>query len=170
IGMIALEDIIRESAKEAIATLHENNVHTIMLTGDNEKIANKIAKQKSKEKKYAEDIPDHKAEKVKEVQARGLKVAMTGDGINDALALATADLGIAIGAGTDVAMETADVVLVKSDPKDVVALMNLSQKTYRKMVQNLWWATGYNIIAIPLAAGVLAPIGIVLSPAVGAIL
>ena len=170
IGMIALADIIRESAKEAIATLHENNVHTIMLTGDNEKVANWVAKQLGIDEVYAEVLPDHKAEKVKEVQARGLKVAMTGDGINDAPALATADLGIAIGAGTDVAMETADVVLVKSDPKDVVALMNLSQKTYRKMVQNLWWATGYNIIAIPLAAGVLAPIGIVLSPAVGAIL
>src|SRR5699024_2812307 len=115
-------------------------------------------------------LPDHKADKVKEVQARGYNVAMTGDGINDAPALATADLGIAIGAGTDVAMESEDVVLVKSDPKDVVDLMNLSQKTYRKMVQNLWWATGYNIIAIPLAAGVLAPIGIVLSPAVGAVL
>jgi len=170
IGMIALADIIRESAKEAIATLHENDVHTIMLTGDNEKVANWVAKQLGIDEVYAEVLPDHKAEKVKEVQARGLKVAMTGDGINDAPALATADLGIAIGAGTDVAMETADVVLVKSDPKDVVALMNLSQKTYRKMVQNLWWATGYNIIAIPLAAGVLAPIGIVLSPAVGAVL
>lgn len=170
IGMIALADIIRESAKEAIATLHEHDVHTIMLTGDNEKVANWVAKQLGIDEVYAEVLPDHKADKVKEVQARGLKVAMTGDGINDAPALATADLGIAIGAGTDVAMETADVVLVKSDPKDVVALMNLSQKTYRKMVQNLWWATGYNIIAIPLAAGVLAPIGIVLSPAVGAVL
>jgi len=170
IGMIALADIIRESAKEAIATLHEHDVHTIMLTGDNEKVANWVAKQLGIDEVYAEVLPDHKADKVKEVQARGYHVAMTGDGINDAPALATADLGIAIGAGTDVAMETADVVLVKSDPKDVVALMNLSQKTYRKMVQNLWWATGYNIIAIPLAAGVLAPIGIVLSPAVGAIL
>src|SRR5690625_712782 len=170
IGMIALADIIRESAKEAIATLHEHDVHTIMLTGDNEKVANWVAKQLGIDEVYAEVLPDHKADKVKEVQARGCHVAMTGDGINDAPALATADLGIAIGAGTDVAMETADVVLVKSDPKDVVALMNLSQKTYRKMVQNLWWATGYNIIAIPLAAGVLAPIGIVLSPAVGAVL
>lgn len=170
IGMIALADIIRKSAKEAISTLHDNGVHSIMLTGDNEKVANWVAIQLGIDEVYAEVLPDHKAEKVKEVQAKGWKVAMTGDGINDAPALATADLGIAIGAGTDVAMETADVVLVKSDPKDVVALMDLSKKTYRKMVQNLWWATGYNIIAIPMAAGVLAPIGIVLSPAVGAVL
>src|SRR5699024_4154823 len=170
IGMIALADIIRKSAKEAISTLHENGVHSIMLTGDNEKVAHWVAIQLGIDEVYAEVLPDHKAEKVKEVQAKGWKVAMTGDGINDAPALATADLGIAIGAGTDVAMETADVVLVKSDPKDVVALMDLSKKTYRKMVQNLWWATGYNIIAIPMAAGVLAPIGIVLSPAVGAVL
>src|SRR5699024_9441591 len=120
---------------------------------------------------YAEVLPDEKSDQVKKIMKdKDWKVAMTGDGMNDAPALATADLGIAIGAGTDVAMETADVVLVKRDPRDVVALMNISQKTYRKMVQNLWWATGYNIIAIPLAAGVLAPIGIVLSPAVGAIL
>lgn len=170
IGMIALADIIRESAKEAISILKEKGVHAIMLTGDNEKVAHWVAEQVGIEEVYAEVLPDHKAEKVKEVQAKGWRVAMTGDGINDAPALATADLGIAIGAGTDVAMETADVVLVKSDPKDVVTLMDLSKKTYRKMVQNLWWATGYNIIAIPLAAGVLAPIGIVLSPAVGAVL
>src|SRR5699024_12750985 len=131
----------------------------------NEKVANWVAKQLGIDEVYAEVLPDHKAEKVKEVQARGVKVAMTGDGINDAPALATADLGIAIGAGTDVAMETADVGLVKSDPKDVVSSIDLSQKTYRKMVQNLWWASGYNIVAIPLAAGVLAPIGLVVSTA-----
>ena len=170
IGMIALADIIRESAKEAISELKEKGVHSIMLTGDNEKVAHWVAKQLDIDEVYAEVLPDDKANQVKEIQSKGWKVAMTGDGVNDAPALATADLGIAIGAGTDVAMETADVVLVKSNPKDVVDLMELSKKTYRKMVQNLWWATGYNIFAIPLAAGILAPIGIVLSPAVGAVL
>ncbi len=170
IGMIALADIIRESAKEAISTLKSNGVQSIMLTGDNQKVADWVAKQLGIDEVYAEVLPDDKAEKIKEIQAKGWKVAMTGDGINDAPALATADLGIAIGAGTDVAMETADIVLIKSDPKDVVTLMRLSKKTYRKMVQNLWWASGYNIFAIPLAAGILAPLGIILSPAVGAIL
>ncbi|WP_449355695.1 heavy metal translocating P-type ATPase [Virgibacillus natechei] len=169
-GMIALADMVRETAKEAIASLKEEGVHSIMLTGDNKKVANWVAKQLGIDEVYAEVLPDDKANQVKQIQAKGWKVAMTGDGVNDAPALATADLGIAIGAGTDVAMETADVVLVKSNPNDVVALMDLSKKTYRKMVQNLWWATGYNIFAIPLAAGVLAPIGIVLSPAVGAVL
>lgn len=170
IGMIALADIVRDTAKEAIATLKENGVHSVMLTGDNQKVANWVANQLGIDEVYAEVLPDDKANQVKKIQEKGWKVAMTGDGVNDAPALATADLGIAIGAGTDVAMETADVVLVKSDPNDVVSLMDLSRKTYRKMIQNLWWATGYNIFAIPLAAGVLAPIGIILSPAVGAIL
>ncbi|UJL47124.1 copper-translocating P-type ATPase [Virgibacillus sp. NKC19-16] len=169
-GMVALADMVRETAKEAIASLKKEGVHSIMLTGDNKKVANWVAKQLGIDEVYAEVLPDDKANQVKQIQAKGWKVAMTGDGVNDAPALATADLGIAIGAGTDVAMETADVVLVKSNPNDVVALMDLSKKTYRKMVQNLWWATGYNIFAIPLAAGVLAPIGIVLSPAVGAVL
>src|SRR5699024_6668179 len=170
-GMIALADMVRETAKEAIAKLKENGVHSIMLTGDNQKVANWVAKQLDIDEVYAEVLPDEESDQVKKViKDKGWKVAMTGDGINDAPALATADLGIAIGAGTDVAMETADVVLVKSNPKDVVSLIDLSKKTYRKMVQNLWWAAGYNILAIPLAAGVLAPIGIVLSPAVGAVL
>lgn len=130
--MIALTDIIRETAKEAIASLKENGVHSIMLTGDNEKVAHWVAKQLGIDEVYAEVLPDHKADKVKEIQAKGWKVAMTGDGINDAPALATANLGIAIGAGTDVAMETADVVLVKSNPKDVVTLMELSKKTIAK--------------------------------------
>ena len=171
IGMIGLADMVRETAKEAIETLKEMGVNSIMLTGDNQKVADWVAKQLGIDEVYAEVLPDDKADQIKRIKEdKGWKVAMTGDGVNDAPALATADLGIAIGAGTDVAMETADVVLVKSNPNDVVALMDLSRKTYRKMVQNLWWASGYNIIAIPLAAGVLAPWGIVLSPAVGAIL
>ena len=170
IGMIALADIVRETAKEAIATLKEQNVHSIMLTGDNKKVANWVAEQLAIDEVYAEVLPDEKAKQIKQLKEKGWKVAMTGDGINDAPALATADLGIAIGAGTDVAMETADVVLVKSNPKDVVSLIDLSRKTYRKMIQNLWWATGYNILAIPLAAGALAPFGIILGPAVGAVL
>lgn len=170
IGMIALADLVRDTAKEAIVALKEQDIHPIMLTGDNRKVAKWVAKQLGIDEVYAEVLPDDKANQVKEIKEKGWKVAMTGDGVNDAPALATADLGIAIGAGTDVAMETADVVLVKSNPKDVVALIDLSRKTYRKMVQNLWWAAGYNIFAIPLAAGVLAPIGIVLNPAVGAIL
>jgi len=170
IGMIALADIIRDSAKEAISLLKKKGVHSIMLTGDNKKVAHWVADQLEIDEVYAEVLPDDKANQVKEIQSKGWKVAMTGDGVNDAPALAIADLGIAIGAGTDVAMETADVVLVRSDPKDVVDLMDLSKKTYRKMVQNLWWASGYNIFAIPLAAGILAPIGIILSPAAGAVL
>lgn len=170
IGMIALADLVRKTAKEAIAALKEQGIHSIMLTGDNKKVANWVAKQLGIDEVYAEVLPDDKANHIKKIKEKGWRVAMTGDGVNDAPALATADLGIAIGAGTDVAMETADVVLVKSNPNDVVSLMDLSKKTYRKMVQNLWWASGYNIFAIPLAAGVLAPIGIVLSPAVGAVL
>src|SRR5699024_8879404 len=154
-----------------IATLKKNGVHSIMPTGDNKKVADWVAKQLDIEEVYAEVLSNEKSEQVKKIMKdKKWKVAMTGDRINDATALANDDLGIAIGAGTDVAMETADVVLVKSNPKDVVSLIDLSKKTYRKMVQNLWWAAGYNIFAIPLAAGVLAPVGIVLSPAVGAVL
>lgn len=170
IGMISLADMVRDTAKEAIAALKEKGIHSVMLTGDNKRVANWVAGQLGIEEVYAEVLPEDKADQVKKIKEKGWKVAMTGDGVNDAPALATSDLGIAIGAGTDVAMETADIILVKSNPNDVVALIDLSRKTYRKMVQNLWWATGYNIIAIPLAAGVLAPWGIVLSPAVGAIL
>ncbi|HIV75796.1 MAG TPA: cadmium-translocating P-type ATPase [Candidatus Pseudogracilibacillus intestinigallinarum] len=170
IGMIALADIVRSSANEAIHTLKERGVESIILTGDNHKVANWVAEQLEVEKVYAEVLPNEKAEKISEIKDENRKVAMTGDGVNDAPALATADIGIAIGAGTDIAMESADIVLVKSNPVDVVELLDLSNKTYKKMVQNLWWASGYNIAAIPLAAGVLAPVGIVLSPAVGAIL
>nr|WP_240339779.1 copper-translocating P-type ATPase [Halobacillus ihumii] len=169
-GMIALADMVRDSAKEAITALKEKGIHSIMLTGDNQKVADWVAGQLGMDEVYAEVLPDHKADQVKKVQGDGRKIAMTGDGVNDAPALATADVGIAIGSGTDVAVETADIVLVKSNPKDIVSIVELSQNTYKKMVQNLWWAAGYNIVAIPLAAGILAPVGIVLSPAVGAIL
>ncbi|WP_422124735.1 heavy metal translocating P-type ATPase [Planococcus sp. X10-3] len=168
-GMIALADIVRDTAKEAVAALKAKGIHSIMLTGDNQKVANWVAAQLGIDEVYAEVLPDDKANQIKRIKEKGWRVAMTGDGVNDAPALATADLGIAIGAGTDVAMETADVVLVRSNPNDVVALIELSKKTYRKLVQNLWWATGYNIFAIPLAAGVLAPWGIIVSPAVGAV-
>lgn len=169
-GMIALADIVRETAKEAVSALKAQGINSIMLTGDNQKVADWVAKQLGIDEVYAEVLPDDKATQIKKIKDKGWKVAMTGDGVNDAPALATAHLGIAIGAGTDVAMETADVILVRSNPNDVVELMDLSKKTYRKMVQNLWWATGYNIFAIPLAAGVLAPWGIIVSPAVGAVL
>nr|WP_174496483.1 heavy metal translocating P-type ATPase [Salirhabdus euzebyi] len=169
-AMIALADKIRESAKRAIHELKQMNVQPMMLTGDNKQVANWVASQLMLKNVYAEVLPHEKADKIKEIKQNGLKVAMTGDGVNDAPALANADLGIAIGAGTDVAMESADVVLVKSNPNDVVSIIALSKSTYRKMIQNLWWATGYNIVTIPLAAGVLAPMGIVLSPAVGAVL
>src|SRR5699024_2463463 len=145
--------------------------HSIMLTGDNNKVANWVAKQLDIDEVYAAVLPNEKSDKVKKIMnEKSWKVAMTGDGINDAPALATADLGIAIGAGTDVAMKTADVVLVNSNPNDVVSLIDLSKKTYLIMVHILWWVAGYNVLAIPLAAGALAPIGIVLSPAVGAVL
>lgn len=171
VGMIALADIVRKTARDAIKVLHNKGIHAVMMTGDNKIVADWVADQLEIDEVYAEVLPDQKAAKIKQMKEdKNWRVAMTGDGVNDAPALATADVGIAIGAGTDVAMETADIVLVKSNPKDVISLLNLSKKTYQKMVQNLWWASGYNIIAIPLAAGVLAPIGIILSPAVGAVL
>lgn len=168
-GAIALADIIRPESAEAIARLKEMGVRCMMLTGDHEPVARWVADQLGLDEFFAEVLPKDKASKVKDVQAKGLVVAMTGDGVNDAPALAQADLGIAIGAGTDVAVETADVVLVRSDPRDVVSLIGLSRATYRKMVQNLWWATGYNVVAIPLAAGILYAYGILLSPALGAV-
>jgi Cu2+-exporting ATPase len=170
VGAIALGDIIREESKEAIKQLKEMGVKPMMLTGDNKQVAKWVADELGLDDYFAEVLPDKKAEKVKEVQSRGLIVAMTGDGVNDAPALAQADVGIAIGTGTDVAVETADIILVKSNPKDVVTLIKFSKATYSKMVQNLIWATGYNLIAIPLAAGVLFSEGIVLSPAMGAVL
>ncbi len=169
-GAIALGDQIREESYEAIRKLKEMGIQTMMLTGDNKQVAKYVAKQLGLEDFFAEVLPGKKSEKIKEVQSRGLTVAMVGDGVNDAPALAQADVGIAIGAGSDVAVETADLILVKNNPLDVVNILKLSKATYRKMIQNLWWASGYNIVAIPLAAGVLAGAGIVLSPAVGAVL
>ena len=170
VGAIALADIIREESKEAIKQLKEMGIKPMMLTGDNKQVAKWVADELQLDDYFAEVLPDRKSAKVKEVQNRGMVVAMTGDGVNDAPALAQADVGIAIGAGTDVAVETADIILVKSNPKDVVSLIKFAKATYSKMVQNLIWATGYNVIAIPLAAGVLYSAGIVLSPAIGAVL
>ena len=169
-GAIALADKIKESSKETVIELHKRNIKAIMLTGDNKKVANYVAEQIGIDEVYAEVMPDQKADKVTEIQSRGLIVAMTGDGINDAPALTKADVGIAVGAGTDIAIDSADIILVDSNPKDILAIFSLSKRTYNKLVQNLIWATGYNVIALPLAAGVLAPWGIILSPAVGAIL
>lgn len=169
VGAIALADIIRSESKEAIAQLKDMGVRCIMLTGDNMKVAEWVGQQIGLDEVFAEVLPDEKALKIKEVQARGLITAMIGDGVNDAPALAQADVGIAIGAGTDVAIETADIILVKSNPLDVVAIIALAQNTYNKMIQNLIWATGYNVVTIPIAAGVFYMWGFVLSPAVGAL-
>jgi P-type Cu2+ transporter len=167
-GAIGLADIIREESKEAIKKLKEMNINPIMLTGDNRDVAKWVADQIGIEEYFAEVLPQHKSSKVKEVQSKGFIVAMAGDGVNDAPALAQADVGIAIGTGTDIAIETADIILVRSNPLDVVSILDLSRATFRKMLQNLGWATGYNIIAIPLAAGVLYSMGLLLSPAAGA--
>jgi Cu2+-exporting ATPase len=169
-GAVALADIIREESREAIRVLKEMGIQVMMLTGDNRQVAKWVADELDLDDYFAEVLPDEKADKVKEVQGRGLITAMVGDGVNDAPALATADVGIAIGAGTDVAVETADIVLVRNSPKDVTAILRLAGATYSKMVQNLWWAAGYNIFAIPVAAGVLYGWGILFGPAVGAAL
>ena len=145
-------------------------IRSMMLTGDNKQVAKWVSEEIGLDEYFAEVLPHEKSDKVKEVGSRGLVVAMTGDGVNDAPALAQADVGIAIGAGTDVAVETADIILVRSNPLDVVAIMGLARATYKKMVQNLAWATGYNAFAIPLAAGVLFKYGVLLSPAMGAVL
>lgn len=169
-GAIALADIIRPESKEAISKLKEMGIRCMMITGDNKQVAKWVADEIGLDEYFAEVLPDKKVEKVKEVQSRGLMVAMTGDGVNDAPALAQADVGIAIGAGTDVAVATADVILVRSNPLDIVSIIKLSRATYRKMLQNLAWATGYNLVAIPLAAGVAYSAGILLDPAAGAAL
>jgi Cu2+-exporting ATPase len=170
IGAVALADQVRPESAEAVRELKAQGVRSVMITGDARQVAEAVASDLGVDEVFAEVLPEDKASKVVELQKRGETVAMVGDGVNDAPALAGADVGIAIGAGTDVAIESAGVVLAADDPRAVVGLRRLSEASYRKMVQNLAWAAGYNIIAIPLAAGVLAPIGFVLPPAIGALL
>ncbi|MDP3393346.1 copper-translocating P-type ATPase [Sediminibacterium sp.] len=169
-GYIALSDEIRPESAEAIKTLKQNNIKSILLTGDNNKVAASVSKTLGMDSFFAEVLPHQKLEKIKELQNKGEFVAMTGDGVNDAPALAQADIGIAVGSGSDIAAETAGIVLVNSNPKDIVSLILFGKATYRKMIQNLIWATGYNVVALPLAAGVLYKMGILLSPAAGAVL
>ena len=169
-GYISLGDTIRPESFEAIKTLHENKIRAVLLTGDNAKVAEAVSKKLGIDSYYAEVLPHQKLEKIKEMQNKGEFVAMTGDGVNDAPALAQADVGIAVGSGSDVTAETAGIILVNSNPKDIVSLILFGKATYKKMVQNLAWATGYNIVALPLAAGILYKTGILLSPAAGAVL
>ena len=170
LAAFAVADVIRPESREAIQALHQEKIEVVMLTGDSRAVAEAVAADLQIDQVFAEVLPDQKAGKITELKRSGKRVAMVGDGVNDAPALVTADVGIAIGAGTNVAVEAGDIVLVRNDPRDVSRIIRLSRASYRKMIQNLWWAAGYNIIAIPLAAGVLAGQGIVLSPAVGAVL
>jgi P-type Cu2+ transporter len=169
-GFVALADEIRPESADAIKVLRSQNIKTLLLTGDNKEVAKTVSESLGMDGFMAEVLPHQKLEKIKELQARGEFVAMTGDGVNDAPALAQADVGIAVGSGSDIAAETADIVLVNSNPKDVANLILFGKATYRKMMQNLGWATGYNVIALPLAAGILHNAGIMLSPAMGAVL
>jgi Cu2+-exporting ATPase len=169
VAAFAVADVIRPESKQAVQRLHDMGIEVAMLTGDSRAVAEAVANELGIDHVFAEVLPEHKDQKVAELQQQGKRVAMVGDGVNDAPALTRADVGIAIGGGTDVAIESAGLILVKSNPLDVVKIIALSRASYRKMIQNLWWAAGYNIIALPLAAGVLAPWGILLSPAVGAL-
>jgi P-type Cu2+ transporter len=166
----ALADVIRPESKQAVDRLHEMGLEVAMLTGDSESVAGAVASELGIDKYFAQVLPEDKDKKVTELQGQGKRVAMVGDGVNDAPALTRADIGIAIGSGTDVAIESAGIILVRSNPLDVVKIFDLSRASYRKMIQNLVWATGYNVLALPLAAGILAPVGILLSPAMGAVL
>ncbi len=170
IGAIALGDVIREESREAVKMLREMGIKAYMLTGDNRNVAEWVSRELGIEKYFAEVLPHEKVQVIDRLRNEGYRVAMVGDGINDAPALIRADVGIAIGAGTDVAIESADIILVRNDPRDVVYIIRLAKKTYRKMLENLLWATGYNVVAIPLAAGILYGVGILLSPAIGALL
>ena len=168
-GLVAIADAPRETAAEAITALEESGVRPVMLTGDNRQTAGRIARELGVDEVIAEVLPEDKARKIKELQQQGRRVAMVGDGVNDAPALAQADVGIAIGAGTDVAIETADVVLMRSDPLDVATAITIGRGTVRKMRQNLGWAIGYNSLALPIAAGVFEPFGLTLRPEIAAI-
>jgi Cu2+-exporting ATPase len=170
IAAVSIADVIRPESKQAVQSLREMDIEVAMLTGDSQAVAKAVANQLGIQRVFAEVLPEHKDQKVMELQQQGKRVAMVGDGVNDAPALTRADVGIAIGGGTDVAIESAGIVLVNSNPLDVVKIFKLSRASYSKMIQNLWWAAGYNVFAIPLAAGVLANWGILLSPAVGALL
>jgi len=169
-GAFALADIVREESQEAIGALKAMGLKVYMLTGDSEEVARWVARELGIDDYFARVLPEQKAEKIRLLQERGHKAAMVGDGVNDAPALVTADVGVAIGAGTDVAVESADVILVRNDPRDVAKAIEISRKTYSKMVQNLWWAAGYNIVTIPIAAGVLSEFGVTLPAAVGALI
>lgn len=169
VAAFALADVVREESKQAVQRLHEMGIEVAMLTGDSQHVADAVARELGIDIVFAEVLPEDKDKQVAELQKQGKKVAMVGDGVNDAPALTRADIGIAIGSGTDVAIESAGIILVQSNPLDVVKIFELSRATYRKMIQNLIWATGYNVVALPLAAGVLAPVGFILSPAVGAV-
>jgi Cu2+-exporting ATPase len=165
----ALADVIRSESREAVSELGRLGVRVAMMTGDSQDVARWVADQLGITEYYANVLPEDKAKRIEDIRKQGRRVAMVGDGVNDAPALVTADVGIAIGAGTDVAIEAGGIILVKNDPRDIVSIIKLSRASYRKMIQNLVWATGYNVVAIPLAAGVLAGYGIILPPAVGAI-
>ncbi|MEP6985447.1 MAG: copper-translocating P-type ATPase [Chloroflexota bacterium] len=170
VAAFTLADVVRKESKAAIQRLHELGIQVAMLTGDSQAVANSVAVELGIDTVFAEVLPENKEQKIAELQQQGKKVAMVGDGVNDAPALTRADVGIAIGSGTDVAIESAGIILVQSNPLDVVKIFELSRATYRKMIQNLIWAAGYNVVALPLAAGLLAPVGILLSPAIGALL
>jgi Cu2+-exporting ATPase len=170
VAVLAVADAIREESREAVRELQAKGIEVAILTGDARAVAEAVAEELGVDRVIAEVLPEDKAAEVKKLQEGGRRVAMVGDGVNDAPALAAADVGVAIGAGTDVAVEAGHIVLVRSDPRDIPGIIDLSRATYRKMVQNLWWAAGYNIFAIPLAAGALAAWGVLLSPAVGAVL
>jgi Cu2+-exporting ATPase len=170
LAVFAVADAVREESREAVQRLQHQGIEVIMMTGDTQAVASTVAEDLGINTLFAEVTPDQKVSRVQSVQRQGKHVAMVGDGVNDAPALSTADAGIAIGAGTNVAVEAGDVVLVRNDPRDVSRIVTLSRATHRKMIQNLWWAAGYNVVAIPLAADVLAPLGFVLPPAAGAVL